>query len=363
MSSAYTTVFFPIFPWILQIATIAFAIVVGMMLLSVGEQQFQVVGMNGDSNCACTGPAADYKVYSIVQLKTKDFYNSFTLILQDGGSCDPKVFQENCQSTTSNGLAATLRNLLQGDGDQGTTCAKAACFYKSIEQPTVVPYFHAINVVGFFWLVFFISALGEMVLAAVFATWFWSFKKSNVPFFTLTRALGRTVRYHLGTVAFGSLILTICRLIRVILAYIQKQLKAYDNVVTRAILCCMQCFFWCLEKFLVFLNRNAYIMCAIHGKNFCTSAKDAFELLMRNMLRVFALDQVTGFLFFMAKVLVTLGMGASMYFYLEYRKHDVRLNYLVVPAAVVMVGTYLISTVFFSVYSMAVDTLFLCFRK
>lgn len=42
-----------------------------------------------------------------------------------------------------------------------------------------------------------------------------------------------------------------------------------------------------------FLNRNAYIMCAIHGKNFCSSAKDAFNLLMRNVLRVFALDKVS----------------------------------------------------------------------
>lgn len=33
-------------------------------------------------------------------------------------------------------------------------------------------------------------------------------------------------------------------------------------------------------------------MCAIHGKNFCASAKDAFMLLMRNIVRVFVLDKV-----------------------------------------------------------------------
>jgi len=40
-----------------------------------------------------------------------------------------------------------------------------------------------------------------------------------------------------------------------------------------------------LEKFLKFLNKNAYIMIAVHGKNFCTSAKNAFFLLMRNIVR------------------------------------------------------------------------------
>lgn len=39
------------------------------------------------------------------------------------------------------------------------------------------------------------------------------------------------------------------------------------------------------------------------------------------------------------------------------------LNYGIVPVIIIMVCTYLISSVFFGVYSMAVDTLFLCFRE
>lgn len=35
---------------------------------------------------------------------------------------------------------------------------------------------------------------------------------------------------------------------------------AAQNPVARFILCCMKCCFWCLEKFIKFLNRNAYIM-------------------------------------------------------------------------------------------------------
>lgn len=99
--------------------------------------------------------------------------------------------------------------------------------------------------------------------------------------------------YHLGTIAFGSLILAICRLIRVILEYINHKLKKYDNAFVKAVMCCLRCFFWCLEKFIKFINKNAYIMCAIHGKNFCRSAKDAFNLLMRNVVRVFVLDKVS----------------------------------------------------------------------
>lgn len=99
--------------------------------------------------------------------------------------------------------------------------------------------------------------------------------------------------YHLGTIAFGSLILTICRIIRLVLEYLQQKLKKYDNAFVKAVMCCLRCFFWCLEKFIRFINRNAYIMCAVHGKNFCMSARDAFGLLMRNVVRVVVLDKVS----------------------------------------------------------------------
>lgn len=220
-------------------------------------------------------------------------------------------------------------------------------------------------------------------------------KKSNLRTFPLVKCFPKlpsqfknkiklfsSHRYHLGTLAFGSLIIAICRMIRVGLEYLDHKLKKYDNAFVRAILCCMKCFFWCLEKFLKFINKNAYIMCAIHGKNFCGSAKDAFNLLMRNLLRVFALDKVifiylplkspsqtkymflkvTDFLFFLSKLLITLGMGAATYFYLESQMNTHKLHYNLVPVVIVMIGTYLIATVFFGVYAMAVDTLFLCFR-
>lgn len=102
-------------------------------------------------------------------------------------------------------------------------------------------------------------------------------------------------------------------------------------------------------------------MCAIHGKAFCTSARDAFNLLMRNFLRVIALDKVTEFLFFLTKVMVTIGMGAVTYVYFTNQKLGIQLHYVQVPVVIIMFGTYLIASVFFGVYSMAVDTLFMCF--
>uniref|UniRef100_A0A4W4GM31 Choline transporter-like protein n=1 Tax=Electrophorus electricus TaxID=8005 RepID=A0A4W4GM31_ELEEL len=161
------------------------------------------------------------------------------------------------------------------------------------------------NVFAFLWCVNFVIALGQCTLAGAFASYYWAFHKpSDIPTCPLASSFMRALRYHVGSLAFGALILTIVQIIRIILEYIDHKCRAAQNCCVRFILCCLKCCFWCLEKFIKFLNRNAYIMIAIYGKNFCVSAKNA-----------------------------------------------------------VVFGAYLIAHGFFSVYNMCVDTLFLCFLE
>lgn len=74
---------------------------------------------------------------------------------------------------------------------------------------------------------------------------------------------------------------------------------------------------------------------------------------------------MTDFVFFLSKLLVTAGVGAVAYVFfatdLISFMDNSSLNFGVVPVVIIMIATYLIATLFFNVYSMAVDTLFLCF--
>ena len=133
---------------------------------------------------------------------------------------------------------------------------------------------------------------GIFQVTGVFSKWYWTYHKKDVPTFTLVTSLCNALTYHLGTIAFGSLIIGIIRFIRAILQYVENKLKAYNNDLTRCLFCVCKCCLWCLEKFMRFINRNAYIMCAIKSTNFCVSAKDAFSLLMRNIVRVLVLNNV-----------------------------------------------------------------------
>jgi hypothetical protein len=81
--------------------------------------------------------------------------------------------------------------------------------------------------------------------------------------------MGTAGLYHSGTAAFGSLVIAIIKTIQAILAYLQRQAKKQNNRALQYLLCVVQCCMWCFEKFMKFLNKNAYIQTAIYGYSFC----------------------------------------------------------------------------------------------
>ncbi|KAI7803649.1 choline transporter-like protein 2 isoform X4 [Triplophysa rosa] len=252
-------------------------------------------------------------------------------------------------------------------------CPRSECLFAFYGGET--PYhkylilFQFYNVFLFFWCANFVTALGQMTLAGAFASYYWALNKSkDMPTFPLCASLGRSLRYHTGSLAFGSLILAIIQIIRVLLEYVDHKLKGAENKFAKFLMCCLKCCFWCLEKFIKFLNRNAYIMVAIHGKNFCSSARDAFFLLMRNVIRVVVVDKVTDFILFLGKLLIVGLVGIFAFFFFSghtdaFKGAAPSLHYYWVPILTVLVGSYLIAHGFFSVYAMCVDTLFLCFLE
>ena len=109
-------------------------------------------------------------------------------------------------------------------------------------------------------------------------------------------------------------------------------------------------------------------MCAIKSTNFCVSAKDSFNLLMRNIVRVVVLNNIVALLLFIGKICIVGGIAALSYFVFggkipELQDEIPTLNSMWTPMVVVVVATYFIANTFFSVYAMAVDTLFLCFLE
>ncbi|XP_006823430.1 choline transporter-like protein 2 [Saccoglossus kowalevskii] len=320
VSSCMFTLLWPVIPFLLEVALFAFWIVLAVYLATSGSATY-----------AIANAPTDYPI-------------------ANGTSCDVTLFDGN---------------------NTGAQCI----FVEYSGDPNLFR-MQIYILFGLFWIMNFIVALDQIVLAGAFASYYWAFTKpKDIPVFPVSYSLGRSLRYHLGSLAFGSFIIAVIQIIRVMLEYLDHKLKGSENKVAKFLLKCMKCCFWCLEKFMKFLNKNAYIMIAVYGKNFCTSAKNAFFLLMRNIVRVVVLDKITDFLLFLGKLMVTAAVGTLAYFFFtnqiswyetylsDYLGSVPTLNYYWIPMIIICILTYLIASIFFSVYNMAIDTLFLCFLE
>ncbi|KAK6028771.1 hypothetical protein OSTOST_05141 [Ostertagia ostertagi] len=193
-------------------------------------------------------------------------------------------------------LASSGVETCQRNDGRNTTCDcstrkqdPSCVFLGLVKQETTIFWLQVYNLFAFFWMMCFVSALGDISLAGAFASYYWAKNKpKDVPSFPVLRALGRALRYNLGSLAFGSLIIAVIKLIRVLLDYLDKKLSTTNSTV---------------------------IKMAIYGKSFFTSAKESFLLLVRNCVRAAVVNQVAGILLFIGKALITLGMGVVAFFY------------------------------------------------
>merc|ERR1712151_1175152 len=97
---------------------------------------------------------------------------------------------------------------------------------------------------------------------------------------------------------------------------------------------------------------------ALLGTNFCTSAKAAFQLVLRNFVRfsfIGALGRVTAFIGY---VFITLATAISGYFILRAIYPEAN---PVVPMIVFVAVGYLVGRLYMAVFGMAVDTALQCY--
>uniref|UniRef100_UPI00358ECE7D choline transporter-like protein 5 isoform X3 n=1 Tax=Myxine glutinosa TaxID=7769 RepID=UPI00358ECE7D len=354
-------------------------VIIILMLIFLRNRILIAIGIIRESSRAVAKVMSSllYPLVTFVLLSVCVFYWAITsLYLATSGVPVYKVFvppgpaskYEDCKQYNS--TVCDLKDFK--DSEVHRACHAARCLFVSFGGEGLyhqsIFWLQIYNIFAFLWIMNFVIALGHCTLAGAFASYYWAFNKpKDIPPMPIFTAFSRALRYHVGSLAFGSFILAIVQLIRVLLEYIDHRLHVSENKVAKFIMCCLKCCFWCLEKFVKFLNRNAYIMVAIYGTNFCRSAKNAFCLLMRNVVRVVVIDLVTDFLLMLGKLLVVGSVGILAFFFftgkISIGQHTPSLNYYWVPILTVVIGSYMIAHGFFSVYNMCIDTLFLCFLE
>lgn len=211
-----------------------------------------------------------------------------------------------------------------------------------------------------FWTYQFIIALGQIIISMAVAKWYFSRDKSLVGSSTVIKAICASMA-HIGTAAFGSLVIAIVKMIRAVLTYVQKKLKdSGDSQLAKAIVCSCSCCMCCLDKFLQFINKNAYIQTAIFGTGFYTSSVEAFYLIARNAMKVTAITYVSTAVSMVGRIFISVTAGGTAYFLLgKYMVDEV--HGLAGPTVVTLILGYFIADVFMDIFDMTVITILHCF--
>lgn len=365
-----STLLFPIIPRAFGIVVLMYGILISLLIISASQPTYQFVG--GPNH----GQSCNIKLYQIN--KTRAAIPQRRLSSQSEIPNKPpqlpssrilfsKPTESSPVSASTQSIPTTL-SLINGNDHArsvptSTTNQSSECVKTQRLSRQHVWKYHAFNLFAVLWLLHFISGISQTTLAGAFASYYWAYRKpKDIPFFAVSASLYRVFRYHLGDIAFGSFLIATIRYIRIVIEFIDNRIRrnkssSINNQTTQSVTCFFRVFFWLLDRFLKYIDRNAYIIMSMYGEDYLSSAKRAVELLYKNSTRALVLDYVTYIVLLVSRLLIT-GIAG----YITAREMlTLNLHFKWLPVALVVVGTYFISKGLFSVYSMAVDTLFMCF--
>lgn len=213
----------------------------------------------------------------------------------------------------------------------------------------------------FYWTASFILAIGEMVIAMAVSKWYFTAQRQFITQHLPFAALWSTILYHLGTCAYGSLIIAIIKMLRAILTYIKKQIAEMSNEkIANTLFCCCQCCLCCLEKCVEFINENAYIQCAIFGTPFCESGRKAFYLILRNAARIGAVSYVSAAVLIVGKLFIA-ALTTFLAYYTLTEHLELEVWSFGGPIVMIFIISYFVADMFMDVFDISILCVLHCF--
>jgi hypothetical protein len=219
------------------------------------------------------------------------------------------------------------------------------------------------EVLGVVWINSIKIAFTQFIIACTVGIWYFSREKAGYK--AILTSTFYSVRYHLGSLAFGSLLLSVIRWIKFALWYLKEKVfkEAYEgNCLVRMGCKCVGCYVDCFERFVKFIDKHAYIQIALTGESFCEAAKNAFSMIVENSARFAALGALGDIFSVLGKIFITFFttyVGFLIVTHVEHYKE--KLQSPIAPTCVFALISYTVAGVFMSVFEMTCDTIIQAF--
>ncbi|KAF7489658.1 Choline transporter-like protein 1 [Sarcoptes scabiei] len=210
-------------------------------------------------------------------------------------------------------------------------------------------------IIALVWIAEFLCSCQQLIIAGAVSSWYFTRDRTQLGY-PILDAINDLVFCHLGSVALGSFLITLIKLPRLIIQQTTARLRKFDKYkIARTALEACACCLWVVEKFLNYLTRNAYTMVVLKRKNFCVSARLAFQTLYSNALRVAAINSIGDFILFLGKLIVASLTAIVGVFLIR------AIHYWIAPVMLMSIFGFWIAHCILSVYEMVIDAMFLCF--
>jgi hypothetical protein len=161
-----------------------------------------------------------------------------------------------CMCHGVDGVNTTLAETVQSNKG---LCNEGCIAHKELMYSTNTKYAALYLIFCWLWTSQFIVATGQLVVSLAISLWYFNRNRKLVKNATFSRALFLVSSYHLGTAAYGSLVIAIVKTIRAVLTYVQNKAAKSKLRVAVVLLSVLKCLLWCVEKCLKFINKQAYV--------------------------------------------------------------------------------------------------------
>lgn len=155
-------------------------------------------------------------------------------------------------------------------------------------------------------------------LTGTICKWYFARDKNNLESLVST-TFKQLIRFHLGSVCLGSMMITLVKIIRMLVSKLRNDAREGGNFLLLCIAGCLEYLLRMVDDFLKYLIRNAYIIVAKDGTPLIESGKKAFHLILHNLLDVIALNKFGDLVLAMARLFIV-AISSIFAFYIMVRK-------------------------------------------
>merc|ERR1712226_1034602 len=213
------------------------------------------------------------------------------------------------------------------------------------------------DVFGLFWINAFIIGVCQFIIGASACIWYFEVSGDTKGEGTVGVGFKWALRYHLGSVAFGSFIIAVCQMMRFLFEYYRKKIGAAEKTkLVKVLLCITGYLLWLMEKCVKFISKNAYIQVALQNTHFFKSAWNAFALVIKNAHRFGAAASI-GNIFMVSGMLMIMCVNGLLGYLFLTQFTFVTVQSPIPPVAAICVISGLIGYTFISIFSFTSDAI------